>query len=92
MGDICHEPYPPRAPACLHQPLAESPLGSVSICPDCGVVQLTMDAVSVRLDMEAFHLATQMMVQARSRVHALMDERARHAAMAAQPAAVSTVH
>ena len=82
----------PVAPVCRHQTLAESPLGSVSLCPECGVVQLTMDSVTVRLDLEAFQMAAQMLLVARCRVHDLMDKRARPAATPITPVVPAAVH
>lgn len=80
------------APVCRHQALAESPLGSVSLCLECGVVQLTMDSVTVRLDLEAFQMAAQMMLVARCRCYELMDERSRPAATPITPLVAATVH
>ncbi len=59
----------PGEGTCHHLPLAESPVGSVTICPDCGVVQLNTDCVSVRMDPEVFEAVTQMMLTARCRYY-----------------------
>ncbi len=39
---------------CHHVQLADSHIGHVSICPDCGVVHLSLNHVTVRLSPEAF--------------------------------------
>lgn len=44
-------------------------MGRVTLCPDCGVVQLQMDAVSLRLDVEAFETLAHMVLMARWRLH-----------------------
>lgn len=33
----------PTSPSCQHAMLARSPVGHLSVCPDCGVVHLSMD-------------------------------------------------
>ena len=46
--------YSPSSSSCQHALLARSPLGHVTVCPDCAVVHLSLNCVSVRLEVEAF--------------------------------------
>lgn len=55
-------------PSCQHTMLARSPVGHVSVCPDCGVVHLSMDCVSVRLEVNAFLALAEMLSQAQKRL------------------------
>lgn len=57
------------SPSCQHALLARSPVGHVSVCPDCGVVNLSMDCVSVRLEMNAFLALAEMLSQAKESLH-----------------------
>lgn len=61
--------HPVTLPACQHALLARSPVGHVSVCPDCGVVHLSLDCLSVRLEMTAFMALTEMLLQAQKRLH-----------------------
>ena len=65
-----------NASPCHHQTLAHSDMGRVTLCPDCGVVQLHMDAVSVRLEVEAFEALAHMVLMARWRLHSKEASRA----------------
>lgn len=61
--------HSPTASNCQHALLARSPVGHVSVCPDCGVVHLSMDCVSVRLEVNAFLALAEMLSQAQKRLH-----------------------
>ncbi|MDY0012997.1 MAG: hypothetical protein RBS40_08925 [Rhodocyclaceae bacterium] len=61
----------PTSPNCQHAMLARSPVGQVSVCPDCGVVHLSMDCVSVRLEVNAFLALAEMVSQAQKRLHSM---------------------
>ena len=54
---------------CHHHTLAQSPVGRVTLCPDCGVVQLHMDAVTLRLAADDFETLAHMVLMARWRLH-----------------------
>ncbi len=60
--------HSPTSPSCQHVMLARSPVGQVSVCPDCGVVHLSMDCVSVRLEVNAFLALAEMLSQAQKRL------------------------
>lgn len=68
----------PSDGTCHPVALAHSPVGSVTICPDCGVVQLNTDCVSVRMDPEVFEAVTQMLLMARCRYYEAQRRDARH--------------
>lgn len=53
--------HSPTSPGCQHALLARSPVGHVSVCSDCGVVHLSLDCVSVRLEMTAFLALAEML-------------------------------
>lgn len=59
----------PPSSSCQHTLLAQSPVGHVSACPDCGVVNLSVDCVTVRLEVSAFVALTEMLSQAQKRLH-----------------------
>lgn len=63
--------HSPTSSSCQHALLARSPVGHVSVCPDCGVVHLSMDCVSVRLDVNAFMALAEMLSQAQKRLHSM---------------------
>ncbi len=63
--------YSPTSPSCQHAMLACSPVGCVSVCPDCGVVHLSMDCVSVRLEVNAFLALAEMLLQAQKRLNGM---------------------
>lgn len=76
------------ASPCHHHTLAHSPLGRVTLCPDCGVVQLHMDSVSMRLEVEAFEMLAHMVLMARWRLHSKeADQAAQLTAQALKAAA-----
>ena len=54
---------------CQHTLLARSPVGHVSICPDCAVVQLSLDCLSVCLERTVFLALAEMLSAARQRLH-----------------------
>ena len=53
---------------CHHIQLADSNIGHVSICPDCGVLHLALNHVTVRLTPEAFRALALMTSEAQSRL------------------------
>lgn len=53
---------------CKHVGLAHSRVGEVSMCPDCGVVHISLQYFSVRFDLEAFRALTQMLTTAQARI------------------------
>ena len=60
---------PSSAPEnCHHIQLADSHIGHVSICPDCGVVHLALNHVTVRLTPDAFRALACMTGEAQSRL------------------------
>lgn len=61
--------HTPTSSSCQHAMLARSPVGHVSVCPDCGVVHLALDCVSVRLEVGAFLAMVEMVSQAQKRLH-----------------------
>ena len=60
--------YTPPSSPCQHALLARSPIGHVADCPDCGVVHLSLDCVSVRLEAGAFLAMAEMVSEARQRL------------------------
>ena len=59
---------------CEQHMLVQGPLGSVAICPGCGIVHLSMDCVSIRLEVDAFESISQMMLAACNRLHELRQQ------------------
>lgn len=59
------------SPSCQHTMLARSPVGHVSVCSDCGVVHLSMDCLSVRLEVNAFLALAEMLSQAQKRLNGM---------------------
>ncbi len=58
----------PTSSSCQHALLARSPVGHVSVCPECGVVHLSLDCLSLRLELTAFQALAQMLSQAKQRL------------------------
>lgn len=60
----------PRTPPenCHHFQLAESHVGHVSMCPDCGVVHVALNHITVRLTPEAFRALAAMTGEAQARL------------------------
>jgi hypothetical protein len=50
--------------ACQHLNIANSQIGEVMICPDCGVVHVSMQSVSMRFELSAFAELAKMITQA----------------------------
>ena len=61
--------YSPSSSSCQHALLARSPLGHVTVCPDCAVVHLSLNCVSVRLEVEAFAALAEMLNRAQACLH-----------------------
>ncbi len=77
----------PTSSSCQHAVLARSPVGHVTVCPDCGVVHLSLNCLSVRLEEDAFVALAEMLAQARQRLQSAQPPEVRgHAAH------VSAVH
>lgn len=51
------------------QPIAQCGVGAVSVCP-CGVVTLTLQCLSLRLEPDAFHALVSLVLQAQTRLAA----------------------
>lgn len=51
---------------CQPQHLASSPLGSISSCPHCAAIHLTLGQVTLRLSPEAFRDLGHLMAQAQA--------------------------
>ncbi|WP_137894992.1 hypothetical protein [Ramlibacter sp. 2FC] len=58
-------------PSCQHLSLARSEIGHISTCRDCGVVQLHLQALSLRLEDEAFEALARMVGRASLRLAAM---------------------
>lgn len=57
-----------QSTSCRHVGLAHSHVGDVSMCPDCGVVHVSLQYFSMRLDLEAFRALAQMLGVAQTRI------------------------
>lgn len=49
---------------CQHISIAHSKLGEVLVCPECGVVHMALQSVSIRFDAEAFKVLSEMLSKA----------------------------
>ena len=78
------EPSTPSS-RCQHALLARSPVGHVSVCPDCEVVQLCLDCLSVRLERAAFLALAEMLSEAQQRLHGTQQHSSQHPAGQAHP-------
>lgn len=56
---------------CKHLSLTRSVVGTVGICPECGVVHLGLRHVSMRFELDAFKALAQMLVTAQSQIEHL---------------------
>lgn len=83
------------SPSCNHVCIAQSGVGDVAICPDCGVVHVNLNYFSMRFEVNTFRMVAQMLAQAQNRI----DSTAQAFAMAndntvaeAQQAANERIH
>ncbi|MCH8622658.1 hypothetical protein [Undibacterium sp. TS12] len=56
--------HQPQSNSCQHLGLASSKVGEVMICPECGVVHLSLNHVSLRFDVDAFRTLAYMLAEA----------------------------
>lgn len=63
--------YTPQMATCQHVHVAQSQVGGVAICPDCGVVHISLQYLSMRFDLEAFQALAQMLASAQNRIQGL---------------------
>jgi hypothetical protein len=54
--------------ACQHLSIAQSKIGEVMVCPECGVVHLALQSISMRFDLEAFNELATMIGQAKATI------------------------
>lgn len=54
--------------ACQHLSIANSKIGEIMICPECGVVHLSLQSISLRLDLTAFAELSKMVAQAQTTI------------------------
>ena len=54
---------------CQHVELARNTIGNVQICPDCGVVHVSLQSMTVRLTPDAFEALAELTRQAYVRLH-----------------------
>lgn len=54
--------------SCRHVSVAESPIGSVTVCPHCAVVHLAISHVTLRFTADAFGALEQLVAQAQARL------------------------
>ncbi len=55
-------------PACQHLSIAQSKVGEVMVCPECGVVHLALQSISMRFDLEAPNELATMIGQAKATI------------------------
>lgn len=61
----------PTSSNCQHAMLAHSPIGHVAVCADCGIVHLSINCVSVRLEIGAFLALVKMLTHAQQRLNSI---------------------
>jgi len=76
---------------CQHLSLARSEIGYISTCRECGVVQLHLQALSLRLEEEAFQALARMVERASQRL-AAMAQLSGEAPRAGAPRQASGLH
>lgn len=76
---------------CQHLSLARSEIGAISTCRECGVVQLHLQALSLRLETQAFEVLARMVERASQRL-AAMDRLAGEAACTEGPGWSAGLH
>jgi len=62
-----------RPENCNHVQLADSNVGHVSICPDCNVIHVSLNHITVRLTPEAFRALAAMTGEAQSRLDHVVE-------------------
>ena len=69
--------------SCRMHKLAESPIGEVALCPECGVFHLTLHYMTLRFEPAAFEQLVWTLSQARA---ALLRQNQQHEAAGTAPA------
>jgi hypothetical protein len=59
---------------CQHLRVAESDVGEVALCPDCGVVSVVLAFMTLRIPLAEFGVFQGMLSRAQSRISALPTE------------------
>lgn len=59
---------------CTHEYLADSKLGRILMCRECGVVHLSLQNLSLHLDLEQFSDLVVMMAEASKRMNAKAEQ------------------
>lgn len=65
--------YPSQSNSCEHISVARSEVGNVAICPDCGVVHVSLQYMSMRFLPEAFRSLAHMLSVAQDRIDNFAD-------------------
>lgn len=81
--------------ACQHVAIAQSKVGEVMICPDCGVVHLALQALTMRFDFDAFSELARMLGQAHHAIenaHAMAEIKYAEAVTQASATTPGTEH
>lgn len=60
--------HKPQSEPCKHVGLAHSAVGTIAVCPDCGVIHLSLHYLSLRFEPEAFRELTNMLAAAQMRL------------------------
>ena len=60
--------YQPQSSSCQHLGIAHSDVGNVVLCPECGVVRISMEHMSIRLLPEVFRSLAHMLNVAQARI------------------------
>ena len=60
--------YLPQSSSCQHLGIAHSDIGNVVLCPECGVVRISMEHMSIRLGPEAFRSLAHMLNAAQAKI------------------------
>ena len=63
--------HPSQTTPCQHVDIAHSDVGDVAVCPDCGVVHVSLQYFSMRFDLEAFRALAQMLGTAQTKIERL---------------------
>lgn len=58
---------------CQHLGLAQSPLGDITLCPDCRVVHISLQYFSMRFELDAFEALAHMLGTAQGNIARLVQ-------------------
>ncbi|MBC3875912.1 hypothetical protein [Undibacterium flavidum] len=71
--------------ACQHLSIANSKIGEIMICPECSVIHLSLQSISIRLDLDAFSELAKMIKHAQATIEQAQEQAQKFSSNQANP-------